>query len=194
VPTSESYRGNVASLGPRACYDESKRLGETLCYIYHHTYGVKATMVRPFNVYGPGMQERDYRVLPNFAARIKAGLPLRLYGHGRQTRTFCYVTDAIVGFLSVLVDGLPGEAYNIGNPKPEVSMFELAHWTEKAVGRKIKRQLVEYPESYPADEPNRRCPDISKARLQLGFEPSVGLAEGLTRFFRWTDLHYTGEK
>ncbi len=193
VPTPESYRGNVACLGPRACYDESKRLGETLCYVYHHQFGAKAVMVRPFNVYGPGMQERDYRVLPNFAARIKAGLPLRLYGHGRQTRTFCYVTDALTGFLKVLLSGAPGEAYNIGNPKPEVSMLELAKYAARAVDRPVKHQIVDYPDSYPADEPNRRCPDITKARMALGFEPKVGLDEGLKRFFHWTDANYSGD-
>lgn len=194
VPTSESYRGNVASLGPRACYDESKRLGETLVYVYHNKYGTRATIVRPFNVYGPGMQETDYRVLPNFASRIKGKRPLRLYGSGRQTRTFCYVTDAIVGFLKVLTRGTPGEAYNIGNPKPEVSMLDLVRKTEKAVGRAVPHQVVEYPDSYPADEPNRRCPDIAKARLQLGYEPRVGLEDGLRRFYRWADSVYTGDK
>ena len=193
VPTAESYRGNVACLGPRSCYDESKRLGETLCYIYHNHYGTHAAMVRPFNVYGPGMQERDYRVLPNFASRIKAGRPLRLYGSGRQTRTFCYVTDAITGFLLTLLRGAPGEAYNIGNPVPEVSMLDLLKHTEYALGQPVKHTLVEYPDSYPADEPMRRCPDITKARLQLGYEPRVSLGEGLKRFFGWTQAHFTGD-
>lgn len=194
VPTPESYRGNVACLGPRACYDESKRLGETLVYVYHNKFGTRATIVRPFNVYGPGMQETDYRVLPNFASRIKGGRPLKLYGSGRQTRTFCYVTDAIVGFLKVLTRGAPGEAYNIGNPKPEVSMLDLVRKTEKAIGRRVPHQVVEYPDSYPADEPNRRCPDIAKARLQLGFAPRVELEAGLRRFYRWADSVYTGDK
>lgn len=193
VPTPESYRGNVSCQGPRACYDESKRLGETLCYVYHDKYGIPVNSVRPFNVYGPGMQETDYRVLPNFASRVKGGRPLKLYGSGRQTRTFCYVTDAVVGFLLILLKGAPGEAYNIGNPKPEISMLELAKRVESALGRPVKHQIVEYPDSYPADEPNRRCPDIAKARLQLGYEPIVDLDEGLRRFLRWTDAHYTGD-
>ncbi|MBI3553562.1 MAG: NAD-dependent epimerase/dehydratase family protein [Elusimicrobia bacterium] len=193
VPTPESYRGSVTCLGPRACYDESKRLGETLCYVYHNQFGTRASMVRPFNVYGPGMQERDYRVLPNFASRVKAGKALRLYGSGRQTRTFCYVSDAVAGFLKALLRGAPAEAYNIGNPEPEVSMLGLVRCVEKAVGRPVKHTLVDYPDSYPADEPNRRCPDITKARRALGFTPRVSLDEGLKRFFRWTDAHYTGE-
>jgi UDP-glucuronate decarboxylase len=194
VPTPESYRGNVSCQGPRACYDESKRLGETLCYVYHQKFGTPVNSVRPFNVYGPGMQETDYRVLPNFASRIKGGRPLKLYGSGKQTRTFCYVTDAVVGFLLILLKGIPGEAYNIGNPEPEVSMLELAKRISGVLGRPLKHQVVEYPDSYPADEPNRRCPDIAKARLQLGYTPRVDLDEGLKRFLRWADANYTGDQ
>jgi UDP-glucuronate decarboxylase len=194
VPTPESYRGNVSCLGPRACYDESKRLGETLCAIFHQLYGVPTKMVRPFNVYGPGMQETDYRVLPNFASRIIAGQPLKIYGSGRQTRTFCYVTDAIVGFLQVLLHGGHGQAYNIGNPVPEVSMLELAKTIGQVLGRHVDVRLVEYPDTYPTDEPQRRCPDISKAALQLGYQPVVTLPEGLKRFMDWAAAHYTGSR
>jgi UDP-glucuronate decarboxylase len=194
VPIEESYRGNVACQGPRACYDESKRLGETLCHIYHTRFGVSVSAIRPFNVYGPGMQESDYRVLPNFASRIKAGAPLHVYGSGVQTRTFCYITDAIVGFLQCLVSGIPGESYNIGNPDPEISMIELAARIEKVLGRKINYITATYPDSYPGDEPQRRCPDIRKARLQLKYDPQVDLDEGLRRFFAWTDTVYTGKQ
>lgn len=194
VPTQESYRGHVSCQGPRACYDESKRVGETLCYIFHTKNGTATNTIRPFNVYGPGMQETDYRVLPNFANRIKAGLPLNVYGSGDQTRTFCYITDAMVGFLQVILKGVPGEAYNIGNPKPEISMVDLVHRIETVLGKPVAHNVVEYPDSYPADEPNRRCPDIRKARLQLNFEPSVDLEEGLRRFFSWADTVYTGKQ
>ncbi len=192
VPTSESYRGNVSCLGPRACYDESKRLGETLCLIFQQEFGVPTKIVRPFNGYGPGMRESDYRVLPNFASRIVGRKPLHIYGTGKQTRTFCYVTDAIVGFLAALLDGTPGQAYNIGNPIPEVSMLELAKTIERVLGRSLDIRLVEYPDSYPSDEPQRRCPDITKATLQLGFRPSVTLEDGLGRFFEWAGTQYTG--
>ncbi|MGB0671800.1 MAG: NAD-dependent epimerase/dehydratase family protein [Rhodospirillales bacterium] len=194
VPMAESYRGNVSCQGPRACYDESKRVGETLCYIFHTMNGTKTNTIRPFNVFGPGMQETDYRVLPNFASRIKAGQPLHVYGSGNQTRTFCYITDAMVGFTLVSLKGVPGEAYNIGNPKPEISMVELVQRLEKVRKRKINYDVVEYPDSYPADEPNRRCPDIRKARLQLDFEPTVDLDDGLKRFLDWSDEVYTGEQ
>jgi UDP-glucuronate decarboxylase len=190
----ESYRGNVSCQGPRACYDESKRAGETLCYIYHTQHGTATNTIRPFNVYGPGMQETDYRVLPNFASRIKSGSPLHIYGDGTQTRTFCYITDALVGFFKVFLKGVPGEAYNIGNPKPEISMIDLAGALKKISSSEIKYDIIEYPDSYPADEPMRRSPDIRKARLQLGFEPIVGFEEGLSRFLSWTDEVYIGEQ
>jgi UDP-glucuronate decarboxylase len=191
IPTPESYRGNVACLGPRACYDMSKRLGETLVQIYHQQHGVMGTIIRPFNVYGPGMQKTDYRVLPNFASRLSDGLPLQIYGKGSQTRTFCYITDAIVGFLRVLLDGVPGEPYNIGNPKPEISMIDLAQLVGSIYQENLLDfNIIDYPDTYPADEPNRRCPDISKAQQQLGYSPTVSLDEGLRRFFSWTRSAY----
>jgi UDP-glucuronate decarboxylase len=193
VPMQESYRGNVACQGPRACYDESKRVGETLCHIFHEKFGTHSNTIRPFNVFGPGMQETDYRVMPNFANRIRGNKALNIYGTGNQTRTFCYITDAMVGFLSVILKGVPGEAYNIGNPKPEISMLDLVKRLQTVLGRPVPHNIIEYPDSYPADEPNRRCPDIRKARLQLGFNPSVDLDDGLRRFFDWAIQVYTGE-
>lgn len=190
VPTREDYRGNVSCLGARACYDESKRLGETLIRIFYEKHGVHGTIVRPFNVYGPGMQRADYRVLPNFGSRIIDGEPLQIYGDGGQTRTFCYVTDAIRGFLQVLARGRPGEAYNVGNPEPEISMVDLAERIGGVLGEEVRYELVGYPDTYPADEPNRRCPDISKAVEHVGYSPSVGLDDGLSRFFGWAREAY----
>jgi UDP-glucuronate decarboxylase len=194
VPTTEAYRGNVACLGPRACYDMSKRLGETLVQIYQQQHGVAACIIRPFNVYGPGMQATDYRVLPNFGAKIAAGEPLQLYGTGNQTRTYCYVTDAIGGFLRVLMSGQAGEPYNIGNPSPELSVIDLAKLTETIVGDGFPGIVITpHPASYPADEPNRRCPDISKARSHVGYAPRVALEDGLRRFFAWTATAFVAE-
>ena len=192
IPTQESYRGNVACMGPRACYDESKRLGETLCFIYHGHHGLWTNTIRPFNVYGPGMQESDYRILPNFASNIKAGRTLKVYGSGKQTRTYCYVTDAMNGFFRVIAKGVAGEAYNIGASGPEIGVVDLIKRIESVLDDAIPRDHVDYPDSYPADEPNRRCPDIRKARLQLGYEPLIDLDEGLGRYFAWTDKHYSG--
>lgn len=190
VPTSESYRGYVSSLGPRACYDESKRMGEMMIRVHHEQHGVRGTIIRPFNFYGPGMQPTDYRVLPNFAARWVAGQPLHVYGTGAQTRTFCYVTDGIRGCLQALVNGVPGEPYNIGNPSPEIGMSDLARMVGKVTGAKIEFDTVEHPDTYPADEPQRRCPDIAKARAQLGYAPIVDLEVGLRRFFGWANIAF----
>jgi len=191
VPTKESYHGNVSCLGARACYDESKRLGETLIRIYQTHDGVPGTIVRPFNVYGPGMQKLDYRVLPNFAAHILAGEPVNVYGTGNQTRTFCYVTDAIRGFLQVLVNGLPGEPYNIGNPQPEISILDLVKIIDKSMPELgVKYRVIEHPDTYPADEPQRRCPDITKASLQVEYAPKIPIEEGLKRFFGWAKTAY----
>jgi UDP-glucuronate decarboxylase len=138
--------------------------------------------------------EADYRVLPNFASRIKGGKPLHVYGSGNQTRTFCYITDAMTGFMLTVLKGVPGETYNIGNPKPEISMVDLVKHIENALNQKVDYDIIEYPDSYPADEPNRRCPDIRKANVQIGFEPSVGIEDGLKRFLTWADGIYIGEQ
>ena len=193
IPTKEEYKGNVSCLGPRACYDESKRMGETMCYIYSEYFDTSASIVRPFNIYGPGMRETDYRVLPNFASATKAGRPLPIYATGRQTRTYCYLADAMTGFLLVLLKGRSGEPYNIGNPTPEISVHELADIIEKVVDIPVERESLEYPETYPGDEPQRRCPDISKAKRELGYVPQIDLEDGLKRFFTWTQETYVGQ-
>ena len=184
VPTPETYHGHVSSVGPRACYDESKRLGETIATIYHQKFGVPATIVRPFNVFGPGMRHNDSRVVPMFTLTALNGQTIPVHGDGKQTRTFCYITDAITGFLKVLLRGHAGEPYNIGNANNEISMHDLAHmYTELLPGSKFAH--IGYPDTYPAGEPQRRCPDLTKSREQLGYEPQVDLREGLGRFIDW---------
>ena len=185
VTTNEAYKGYVACLGPRACYDESKRFGEMMLRVEHEQHGVHGTIIRPFNFYGPGMQKTDYRVLPNFAARWVDGQPLHVYGTGKQTRTFCYVTDGIRGCLQVLAGGVAGEPYNVGNPNPEIAMRDLALLVGRITNVDVKFDTVEHPDTYPADEPQRRCPDIAKIRAHVGYEPKVKLEDGLRRFFGW---------
>ena len=119
---------------------------------------------------------------------------MKIYGHGKQTRTFCYITDAIVGLFKVIIDGQNGEAYNIGNPNPEISMIELVKKIRDILGSEIEYQIIDYPESYPSDEPNRRCPNIQKAKDQIDYNPSVSLDEGLERFFQWTNENYEGSQ
>lgn len=190
IPTSEKYWGNVSFTGPRACYDESKRFGETLAINYAKVYGMPIKIVRPFNNYGPGLKISDHRVIPDFANNILNGEDIILLSDGSPTRTFCYIADAIVGHLKVLVKGRVGESYNIGYDKQEISILQLANMSVS-----IARELFGYSgivvcktssdKNYLADNPNRRCPDISKARTELGFTPTIDMEEGLRRTLLW---------
>lgn len=184
VPTPETYHGYVSSVGPRACYDESKRLGETIATVYQQRFNVPVAIVRPFNVFGPGMKHNDRRVVPMFTYQALNGQALPVHGDGKQTRTFCYITDAITGFLKTLLKGQPGEAYNIGNSDNEISMHDLAQmYAELVPGAKLKH--IDYPDTYPAGEPQRRCPDLRKAAQHLGYRSQVDLKTGLGRFIDW---------
>jgi UDP-glucuronate decarboxylase len=184
VPTPETYHGYVSSVGPRACYDESKRLGETISTIYNQQFNVPVTIVRPFNVFGPGMKHNDRRVVPMFTYEALNGRALPVHGDGRQTRTFCYITDAISGFLKTLLKGKRGEPYNIGNSNNEVSMADLAKTFSSVIpGATVK--FISYPDTYPAGEPQRRCPDLTKAANDLGYGSKVDIKEGLSRFVAW---------
>ncbi len=184
VPTPETYHGYVSSVGPRACYDESKRLGETISTVYQQRYGVPVTIVRPFNVFGPGMQHNDRRVIPMFTYEALNGRALPVHGDGIQTRTFCYISDAISGFLKALLKGKRGDAYNIGNSNNEISMADLAKMYGRVVPGSTVR-FIPYPNTYPAGEPQRRCPDLAKARKDLGYDAKIELQEGLRRFVTW---------
>jgi UDP-glucuronate decarboxylase len=183
IPTPEHYKGQVSTTGPRACYDESKRMAETLAVTYHQLYGIPVQILRPFNVYGPGMRADDRRVVPQFLTCALQGKPLPIHGHGLQTRSYCYITDAITGFMLALLTDRSGEAYNIGNPH-EMSLNDLAEEVVRLVpGANIQR--IPYPDSYPADEPMRRCPDIRKALEHLEYQPQIHLTEGLERTLAW---------
>jgi len=190
VPTPEDYRGNVSCTGPRACYDESKRYGETLCVNFARQYGLPVTMARPFNNYGPGLKITDRRVIPDYARDVFAGRDVVMLSDGSPMRTFCYSADAVAGYYKVLVKGQPGEAYNIGAEKPEISILELA---QRIIA--LARQLFGYQgkvirqvsteEDYLIDNPTRRCPLIRKARTDLGYAPAIDLDEGLRRSLVW---------
>lgn len=185
VPTPEDYHGYVSSVGPRACYDESKRLGETITTVYFEQFGVPGKIVRPFNVFGPGMGHDDRRVLPMFAYKALNKEPIPVHGDGHQTRTFCYITDAITGFLKVLLKGEPGHAYNIGNNDNEISMRDLAKLFVEIEGNGASFELIPYPANYPAGEPQRRCPDLKKSKAHFSYNPEVSLEDGLKRFIDW---------
>jgi UDP-glucuronate decarboxylase len=199
IPTPETYPGRVSSTGPRACYDESKRFGETLCVNFAQQYGVPVTMVRPFNNYGPGLRMSDRRVIPDLARDLLAGRDLVLLSDGSPTRTFCYVADAVIGYFKVLVGGRPGQAYNIGAERPEVTIGELANRLA-AAGRALfgyAGQVVHRTSDdalYLTDNPRRRCPDIGKARREVGFEPGIELDEGLRRTLLWYSDNREGQE
>ncbi|WP_088890355.1 NAD-dependent epimerase/dehydratase family protein [Leptolyngbya ohadii] len=190
IPTPETYRGNVSCTGPRACYDESKRYGETLCVNFAEQYDLPIKIARPFNNYGPGLKITDRRVLPDFARDVFAGRDIVMLSDGSPTRTFCYIADAIVGYYKILVVGRRGEAYNIGIETPEISMATLA---DKVV--ELSKELFDYPgrvirkesedKAYLVDNPNRRCPVITKARNDLGYDPCITVEEGLRRSLIW---------
>lgn len=190
IPTPETYKGNVSSIGPRSCYDESKRLGETICMVYHSLYKTPIKIVRPFNVYGPGMLPNDYRVVPMFISSALSGKPLPVHDEGNQTRTFCYISDAIVGFFKVLLSKENGQVYNVGNDNDEISMLGLATVVKKLFNGKVNIQTVSYPKKYPQDEPRRRCPDLTKIRTKLKYNSQVNMEEGLKRVIRWYKEEY----
>ncbi len=191
VPTPETYYGNVSCTGPRSNYDESKRLGETLCVAYNETHNVPVKMVRPFNVYGPGMREDDYRVIPNFVANAFMGNSLPVYGDGSQTRTFCYITDAIVGFFKILLSEYNKESFNVGNEKGEVSMLELANLVADIFDNKVKVQKAPgLNDAYGKSDPKRRCPDLTKMRTLLDYNPKVDVRTGIKRFVQWAAHEY----
>ncbi len=192
VPTPEDYWGNVSSIGPRSCYDESKRLGETLCMTYHWFHGMPVRVVRPFNVYGPGMKKDDYRVIPTFLVSGMLKKPLPVHDKGNQTRTFCYVSDATAGFLKVLLAGKSGEVYNVGKDEEEINVVSLANLVAGLFPYPVSIQLTRYPDAYPAGEPKRRCPDLTKIRRELAYGPKINLETGLSRTLRWFQSVGTG--
>jgi UDP-glucuronate decarboxylase len=186
IPTSEEYRGKVACTGPRACYDEAKRFGETLCYVFAKTKQLPLTIVRPFNNYGPGMRLGDKRLPADFAKCVLEGRDIVILSDGSPTRTFCYVADAVTGYLLCLLHG-KFDAFNIGIEGPEIMVRELAEiYREVGKAQFGYEGKVLYERSsdaeYLTDNPSRRCPIIAKAREKLGYDPSITVHEGVRRY------------
>jgi dTDP-glucose 4,6-dehydratase len=172
-PQVESYWGHVNPVGPRSCYDESKRFAEALTMAYHRKHGVATNIARIFNTYGPRMKLNDGRVVPAFLSEALAGTPITVFGRGSQTRSFCYVSDLVDGLCRLM---LSGERYpvNLGNPR-EMTILEFAEQIRRLTGSHSPIEFRPLPE----DDPKQRCPDIAKARAALGWEPRVTLEEGL---------------
>jgi dTDP-glucose 4,6-dehydratase len=172
-PQPESYWGHVNPVGPRGCYDEAKRFAEALTMAYHRFHGVDTRIVRIFNTYGPRMRLNDGRALPNFLYQALSGLPITVYGDGKQTRSFCYVTDLMDGIYRLL-ESDEHEPTNIGNPR-EITILEFAERVRKLAGADVPIELHPLPQ----DDPKQRCPDITKAKRILGWQPKIDLEQGL---------------
>ncbi|MBC7952159.1 MAG: NAD-dependent epimerase/dehydratase family protein [Rhodospirillaceae bacterium] len=183
VPTPEEYNGNVSFTGPRACYDESKRLGETLCSTYFRLHRVPVKVIRPFNVYGPGQRLDDGRIIPDLLRAALAGGPLVLFSDGAATRSFCYVSDFVEACMMLLVmPEADGEAFNVGNAE-EVSIAQAARTMAEVTSNPPLPVLFEKSaeSAYLVDNPQRRCPDLTKLHRLTGFAARVSLKEGLGR-------------
>lgn len=184
IPLKEDYWGRVSFTGPRACYDESKRLGETMCLAFHRIHGLPVKIARPFNNYGPGMKLDDRRVIPDFCRDLLAGRDLTLLSDGTTRRTYCFVSDAMTGYFQLLLSHHDGLPFNIGNDGPEISVRELAERMITATGAHARVRFAQSEDAhYLTDNPQRRCPDIERARTLLGYRPRVSLEEGLLRTY-----------
>lgn len=191
IPTPETYRGNVDCQGARACYDESKRFGETMCYLFHEKYHMPITIIRPFNNYGPGMRLNDSRVPADFANELRQNRDIKIFSDGSPMRTFCYISDAITGYLKALCYAQKGfETFNIGIDQPEISISQLAEIYLEAgkdiFGYKRNYQyVISKDKNYLQNNPNRRCPNIEKARRLLGYRPQVNVKQGVRYFLEY---------
>ncbi len=179
-PQPEEYWGHVNPIGPRSCYDEGKRVAESLCMNYHLAHGVEVRIIRIFNTYGPRMAQDDGRVISNFITQALRGEPLTVYGDGKQTRSFCYVDDLIEGMIRMMNQDREIGPVNLGNPV-ENSMVELATKVLEITGSRSELKHVELP----ADDPKQRCPDISRARRLLDWSPKIDLDTGLRRTIQY---------
>jgi UDP-glucuronate decarboxylase len=197
VPTSENYNGNVCATGPRACYDESKRFGETMCMLFAQKYQMPIGVARPFNNYGPGMRIGDKRVPADFALAVMQGRDIEILSNGTPTRTFCYIADSVCGYFKILLHG-KYDYFNIGIETPEITITQLAEIYVKA-GRDIfgytgqVKFAVSEDKEYLTNNPQRRCPDISKARQLLGYNPTIYVEEGVGRFLQYLKESDKGE-
>jgi UDP-glucuronate decarboxylase len=174
-PQTETYWGNVNPIGPRACYDEGKRCAETLAVSYARQFGVQVRIARIFNTYGPRLHQADGRVVSNFIVQALQNKPITVYGDGSQTRSFCYVSDLIEGFVRLMASADGPGPVNLGNPR-ETTLMDLATMVQRLTGSTSKVTLAPLPK----DDPVRRNPNITRARTLLGWEPKIALEQGLT--------------
>lgn len=180
IPTPETYWGNVSSTGPRACYDESKRVGETLCINFHAQHKLPVKIIRPFNVFGPGQRLDDQRIVPDLMNAALNKQPIALFSDGTPTRSFCYISDFLAGTLHVLLSDKDGEIFNVGNDQ-EISMKEVAEQVAELVDPPLPVEFQKSKDAkYLEDNPDRRCPDLTKMKTTFPWKPVVSLKDGLS--------------
>ena len=184
-PTPESYVGKVSCTGPRACYDESKRLAETISILYFQQYKIPIKIARPFNVYGPYLNLDDGRIIPDFMNNAINKSQIIIHSDGSPTRSFCYVSDAIGGFFKLLLSKHDGIICNVGNDE-EVSVKNVADTIKNIVAKPISIKIIESDDpNYTKDNPQRRCPDLSLIKKSVNYIPKIDLEEGLKRVYKW---------
>ncbi len=181
IPTKENFNGNVSSISDRSCYDESKRMGETLTYIYKNYYNLDAKIIRPFNFYGNGMKSKDKRIIPQFFYQSLKNRNITVFDKGLQTRSYCHINDAIIMIVHIIFKG-KNFVYNVGNPNEEKNALEIAQLIKKICKSNNNITKISYPKDYPSDEPLRRCPNIQKFIKEFGYKPKINLQKGLEEF------------
>jgi len=182
-PQKETYFGNTNPVGPRACYDESKRFGEMAAMTFAKKYQLPAKIIRIFNTYGPRMNPQDGRAIPTFITRALTNQPITIFGSGRQTRSFCYISDLVEGIMKVVEKGQNGQVYNLGSPE-EVTINKTAELIIKLTNSRSKLKH----QTGLQDDPQKRCPDISKAKKELGWQPVINFEKGLKKTISWFKL------
>jgi len=179
IPTREEYVGAVTTFGNRSCYDIGKNVLESLSYVYYHEYQIPLNVLRPFNIYGPLMDFNDGRMVPNLCKSMIRGTDFSIYGNGKQTRTYCYVADAMVYMFGILLSGKYGEIYNIGSDDEEMSAEEVAKKAYELIDPPSSKPVLQpYPSEYPDQEPRRRCPSLDKVRNLTSYSSSYSFKEG----------------
>ena len=186
IPTKESYNGNVSCLGPRSCYDEAKRMGETLCYVFNKVHNLQTRIVRPFNNYGPGLSIHDKRLPADLAKNILKNKDIAIFSDGTPTRSYCYISDAIIGYLNTLVHK-KFCVLNIGNNSEEVSVKKFTKIFTSVAKKYLNYQgkitfIKSKEKEYLTNNPKRRCPDINLAKKIINFNPRIKLYEGIKKY------------
>lgn len=190
IPTNESYNGYVSSISDRSCYDESKRMGETLTHVYKNKYKVDCKIIRPFNFYGNGMRYNDKRIIPQFFYQALNTKKITVFDNGKQTRTYCHIYDATIMILKIIFSGNQF-VYNVGNSNEEISAEKIAKKiVKKFSDKKVRIISVPYPKNYPSDEPRRRCPDMRKFTKEFQYKPKIKLDYGLEVFKKYALQKY----